>query len=337
MSNSSDDKNVGATQIDNGFSNPKATPSFGQRAKRHCARFWWLHLLIFCIIFLIIALCLVYVAMPKIAQDGVNDSSLTFTDLAFLNPTPNTVTLTQKGILNSPSRYTPTLDAFNASLWLVTNGTFAATPFMTIPMPKIHALHPRSNVSVNGEVVTVTDLDQLTDYCIQVMTNPNVTTALTGKTKLHEGKLPVTTIHYNSSSTYAALNGLAGFNVTNARINLTSTPNFFGDTYIPNPSVMTIAMGNVTLSLSTAAAGVVGNATINDMTLVPGNNTLPMTAVINATKVLDSMDTEGNVEMMITGTDAVYGGQELSYYRDALKSNVLTLTMNVTQILADST
>lgn len=100
---------------------------------------------------------------------------------------------------------------------------------------------------------------------------------------------------------------------------------------------MTIAMGNVTLSLSTAAAGVVGNATINDMTLVPGNNTLPMTAVINATKVLDSMDTEGNVEMMITGTDAVYGGQELSYYRDALKSNVLTLTMNVTQILADST
>jgi hypothetical protein len=33
-------------------------PGFGQKAKRHCVRFWWLHLIIFCISFLIIALCL---------------------------------------------------------------------------------------------------------------------------------------------------------------------------------------------------------------------------------------------------------------------------------------
>lgn len=28
------------------------------KVKRHCARFWWLHLIIFCVVFLIIALCL---------------------------------------------------------------------------------------------------------------------------------------------------------------------------------------------------------------------------------------------------------------------------------------
>lgn len=31
---------------------------FGHKVKRHCARFWWLHLIIFCAGFLIIALCL---------------------------------------------------------------------------------------------------------------------------------------------------------------------------------------------------------------------------------------------------------------------------------------
>jgi hypothetical protein len=33
-------------------------PTFGQKAKRHCLRWWWLHLIIFCTSFLIISLCL---------------------------------------------------------------------------------------------------------------------------------------------------------------------------------------------------------------------------------------------------------------------------------------
>jgi hypothetical protein len=38
---------------------PAATKlSFGSRAKRHCMRWWWVHLIIFCASFLIIALCL---------------------------------------------------------------------------------------------------------------------------------------------------------------------------------------------------------------------------------------------------------------------------------------
>jgi len=73
-------------------------------------------------------------------------------------------------------------------------------------------------------------------------------------------------------------------------------------------------MGNVTLSLSTAAQGVVGNATVNDMTLVPGNNTLPMTAIIDQDKVTKSMGADGMVELFILGTSSVYNGQHLTYY-----------------------
>jgi uncharacterized membrane protein YdfJ with MMPL/SSD domain len=35
-----------------------APTTYGGRIKRHCARRWWIHLLIFCVIFLIIALAL---------------------------------------------------------------------------------------------------------------------------------------------------------------------------------------------------------------------------------------------------------------------------------------
>jgi hypothetical protein len=59
---------------------------------------------------------------------------------------------------------------------------------------------------------------------------------------------------------------------------------------------------------------VVGNATIPDMTLVPGNNTLPMTGIINQILVTASLDKAGMVDMQITGQSAVYNGEHLTYY-----------------------
>jgi len=297
------------------------------------------HIIIFCLVFLIIALCLVYVAMPHIAQHGVNESHLELTDLEFLNLTPDTVVLTQKAILHSPSIYTPTLDPFNATLWLVTNGTFATAPLNILTMPRIHALHPKSNASVVNQEVTLLSQDQIAEYATQVLSNKNVSTALTGKTKLHEGHLPVLNINYNTTTTYAGLNGLAGFNVTGAKVNISAAagePNFSGFAYIPNPSIITVAMGNVTLSLATAKTGILGNSTILDMTVAPGNNTLPMTAFINQTQIISAMDSEGYVDLIITGTSSVYNGQHITYYEKALASNVLHLSMNVKQILADS-
>lgn len=72
----------------------------------------------------------------------------------------------------------------------------------------------------------------------------------------------------------------------------------------------------MTLILSTAKAGVVGNTTINDMTLRPGNNTLPMTSIIDEAKVLSSMEDPktGIVELFIIGNTSVYNGQHLTYY-----------------------
>lgn len=50
------------------------------------------------------------------------------------------------------------------------------------------------------------------------------------------------------------------------------------------------------------------------MTLRPGNNTLPMTGILDQTKVLSSMDKSGHVVLLITGNSAVYNGQHLTYY-----------------------
>jgi len=316
-----------------------AKAGFGSKVKRHCAKYWWLHLIIFCVCFLLIALLLTYVGMPRIAQHGVDESFLQVTVLKFLDPTPTSVSLTQGAILHSPSIFTPILDSFSAASYLVTNGTFASIPMIFLQMPRIHALHPTSSALIVDQMVEINNLDQLTDYAIAVLSNENVTTALTGKTDLHLGKLPVVHIHYNTSTTYKGLNGLQGFNVTNVKVNLTAPAgavNLQGTAFIPNPSLMTIAMGNVTLILSTAKEGVVGTSFINDMTIVPGDNNFPMTAITNQSLIAQSLDANGHVEMFITGNSSVYNGQHLTYYEKALASNKLSLDMNIAQILADS-
>lgn len=93
-------------------------------------------------------------------------------------------------------------------------------------------------------------------------------------------------------------------------------------------------------------------STIENFTLKPGNNSLPLTAVVNQTAIISSLDTSGKVQVSITGQSAVYNGEHLTYYvstvimcgeckliglkERALASNVLSLELNVQQILADS-
>jgi hypothetical protein len=140
--------------------------------------------------------------MPRIAQHGVDDTTLEFTELKFLDPTPDSLSLSQTGIVHNPITYTPTLDPFNASLYLVTNNTFAQDRIMQITIPQIHAMHPTSQSTVVSQTVHIENMDQLTDYSTQVLKNEWIETALTGKTKLHLGKLPVVTVDFNSTSKY---------------------------------------------------------------------------------------------------------------------------------------
>lgn len=188
----------------------------------------------------------VYVGMPRIAQHDVNRSHLEITEIQFLDPTSDSILISQKAILHSPSTFTPTLDPFSAANYLLTNGVYGPEPMIYLPMPKIHALHPQSNASIEGARVHIESLDQVAAYATACLTNEEVEVALVGKTTLHLGSLPSVGINYNTTTTHKGLNGLKGFNVTDAKINITETrktfPNLHGNAYIPNPSVLTIAM-----------------------------------------------------------------------------------------------
>ena len=73
------------------------------------------------------------------------------------------------------------------------------------------------------------------------------------------------------------------------------------------------------------------------MTVVPGDNSLPMSSILNQTQILASLNGTGFIDLEIVGSSAVYNGVHLTYYEKALAENKLSLVMNVYQIIADST
>lgn len=80
----------------------------------------------------------------------------------------------------------------------------------------------------------------------------------------------------------------------------------------------------------------VGQAFIDDLTLVPGDNTSKMKASVDQMKVITLIagkfsDSNGVIPFDISGNKSVYHGEELPYFTEALKSATLHTKINVTE------
>lgn len=75
----------------------------------------------------------------------------------------------------------------------------------------------------------------------------------------------------------------------------------------------------------------VGTALIPNLTLRPGDNTVEMRATANRTIILQKLPRfpDGIIPIDIIGNSSVYNGQHLTYYEDALKSNRVSIRLNV--------
>ncbi|KAL9129584.1 MAG: hypothetical protein Q9217_002004 [Psora testacea] len=280
-----------------------------------------------------------YVAFPRISQDNMNKSTLTITSLILSNPRPNSFHLLQNSTVGNPSAYHPRLDAFNASLSL-----HGGKPYAYIEIPRLHATE--SAISIVDQDVTITDLEAFTAYNEAALNEEDVKVDVKGKTKLHLMRFPTTTVDYKKTVKMKGLNKLAGFNVTSFKIKLTPEPdgaNMVGEVYIPNPSVLTLSMGNVTFTnllpaTDSTPATPIGTSTLTNLVLVPGNNTVPIRSTINQTLVIGAIATtykDGMLPVDIIGNTSVYDGQHLTYFEKTLQGLTQHITLDIGSALKD--
>ncbi|KAI9784120.1 MAG: hypothetical protein M1839_002624 [Geoglossum umbratile] len=308
-------------------------PTFGSKAKAFCRRFWWVLLIGFVSSNLIIILCLAYVGLPNIAQAQVNKSTLEVKNMIVIEPTKNSVRLQQEAFLHSSSIFTPTLDAFPVALFLE-NTEPNIKPFAYLQLPRVHS---SKSTPVNlDQTVSITDIDQFSEYTKAVMNNEKVRLALRGRTVLRLGKLPPATVNYNEVLEFNGLNKLSGFDILTAHIVASTNggPNLIGTASIPNPSYLTLQMGNVTYDLY-ANNTHIGTSLMPNLTLKPGNNTVDMQSTVDLLLVAKlATPTAGILHLEVRGNSSVYNGQHLPYYEAAIQSNPMHIVLDTAKAKA---
>lgn len=139
-----------------------------------------------------------YVAFPNKAQDQVNDARLEITEQEIYDPTPDSFGLRQTAVTYSDSDDHPTLDEFEAALFLEsTLPDIEPFGYITIPRKK----YEDKTVVEIDQNVEITSLEQFTQYNQIVLGTEEFRIAVRGRTDLELGALPETTIDFNKVAT----------------------------------------------------------------------------------------------------------------------------------------
>ncbi|KAF1975203.1 hypothetical protein BU23DRAFT_459305 [Bimuria novae-zelandiae CBS 107.79] len=314
---------------------PGPRPGAGPRIKNHCRKFWWCDLLVLAVIILVIVLPIIYVAIPKKAQHDINASTLEVTSQEVTSPQPNQIHLTIEAIARSSSSFHPTLEAFQAGLSLD-----GQEPFLYLNVPEVKA-DAETKISIDQDAPIV-NMDSFKEYTKTTIGSENFTVLMSGKTKVHQSGLSAISVDYNKRIEMKGLNKLSGLRIENIKIlfgtknELPDGSNMVGNAIIPNPSVMTLDLGNVTMDLSIDGK-TIGQAVLPNLLLKPGDNNNTMTSKLDQLEVVQLITTkykDGVVPFEIMGNSSVRNGEHLEYFEEAIKSNTIKLDLDVGPALA---
>jgi hypothetical protein len=133
------------------------------------------------------------------------------------------------------------------------------------------------------------------------------------------------------------LNHLSGLNIFDIKILsgakeiLPDGSNMIGNVSIPNPSVMTLELGNVTMNLSVDGESI-GTSLLPDLTLKPGDNVVPMQSTVKQLAVVRMIKEKyhnGIIPLEIKGNSSIYNNGHLEYYEKAIQDNLIKLDLDV--------
>ncbi|KAL4874464.1 hypothetical protein BJY04DRAFT_13281 [Aspergillus karnatakaensis] len=313
---------------------PKVKQKKSKRFRRHCARFWCCYVF-WTVIFLAIFLPIFFlVIIPAIAQLVVNKSTLLLVNATILEPRPDSILLTLEAALDLPIALPVRMDPLTLAVY---NKNVEGND--TIFYGNIAGATIDGNTTLGfKDAHTPVNVPLWTEYAKQVVFEKNAPLPVKGSTNAYLGILKnhVTVdknIHQNT------LNSFEGFTIENPKLLLPAQEdgtNLIANATLPNPSVMTLEIGTTVLDLK-SGKHTLGNATLEDLMLYPGNHSLPVNGILDLPYLIDNigdiLSTQGDalsrgfLRLECVGRSVVWNGVEVPYYTEAMRE--LTLTAEV--------
>jgi len=293
--------------------------------------------IIIAIIILIVVLCVIFVAVPKMIQDQVNNSLLTVQEVSATQTLATTLLFGVNSTVMTNSSTKATIDSFNASLSLTDK--VPSVPFVYITMPQLHT-QKVSTINISQEL-TIYDEQAFADYNSWYLLNDSFRVTVSGETHVHVKGLPSYKIHFQKTVNLTGLNSFANLNITSSAVSFLADSqgdDFHGFLNIPNPSGLTFDVGNASF-INMFNGTQIGTSNIDNLFLVPGNNNVSIRANVSQGDILSDVLSQpycntGILPISFVGTTIFNNGSELAYFEQAFRSNVLTLDLNIAADLA---
>ena len=138
--------------------------------------------------------CRLFVAFPRFAQKELNKSQLELRKQVISNPQADSIDLDIVTATLSNSSHHPTLDSFEADLFLE-NTLPDYKPFGRITIPSLRADH--ETLATINQTMKIIDMTQFINYCKMIMGSEEYRLALRGKVSLHQGSLPTAHLDFD--------------------------------------------------------------------------------------------------------------------------------------------
>ncbi|OOQ84520.1 hypothetical protein PEBR_29860 [Penicillium brasilianum] len=306
-----------------------------QKMARHWKRFWCCYL-VGNIIFLAILLPIFFlVIIPAISQLVVNKSNLVLVNAAVMQPRPDSIQLTLQSALDLkialPVRIEPiVLNLFNRD-------TGSDNPWANITIDG-KTIKGNTTLGVTNQYTPFSNETIWTNYVHDVVFKKESTLSLRGSTNSYLGKLK-SHVTMDKDVVSPTLDSFGGFSISDSTLLLPARSdgvNLIGNATLPNPSVLTIEIGTIILDIYSGSL-LIGNATLEGLTLKPGNNTNPIEGVLDLKKIIKNLGEvlksqasalkTGNLALDTITRSVVWNGTEVPYYTKVMHE--LTLTANV--------
>ncbi|KAI9036444.1 DUF3712 domain-containing protein [Aspergillus affinis] len=315
-----------------------------QKAKRHFRRFWCCYLLA-AIIFLAIFLPILFlVIIPAIAQRIVDDTDLPVYSAEILDPKPDRFTFSLNTALDIPSGLSVRTDPL--TLRLFNRAVKPILPYLRVDLQGYN-LKGHTKMHVTQHDTIVENEDEWVKALTQAVYSKRFFLSAKGSTTAHLGALKAG-LTLDKDIELDGLDQLSGFSIDSARLLLPAEAdgtNLRGEAVLPNHSVVTFALGNVTLNLKSQDI-LLGEALIQNVILKPGNNTVALSGRLDIRTVLQNLSKivaaqreailKGKIELSAQGNKTVYEGQRIPYFERVLNNLTLTARVPIVGVLMDT-
>ncbi|KAK9854245.1 hypothetical protein MYU51_004107 [Penicillium brevicompactum] len=314
-----------------------------EKFQRHWKRFWCLHLFV-TIIFLAIFLPVFFlVAIPAISQMVVNKSDLVLVNAAVLNPRPDMISLTLQSALNLKIALPVRIEPITLDLFVRDTGASNAWANATIDGKVIKG---NSTLGVSKVETPLTNLTTWVEYVHNVVNKKDTALSVRGTTNSYLGVLK-SKVTMDKDIVSPVLDQFKGFSVTDTGLvsKREDGTNLVGNATLPNHSLLTLDLGTIVLDVKSGGL-TIGNATLKDVTIYPGNNTFPLTGVLdlstiihNLGKVLASQATNlktGNLALDTITRSITWNGTLVPYYTEVMSGLTLTANLAIADLLKNS-